>query len=331
MEVIFLEIVDEDGEVRQRVRIPRLPFGIGRNLENDLVLDDPFVCPRHLEIRQEEDGSIQVLDLKSLNGLHDEAAGVKVPTAIATPDRVLRAGHTRFRVRRASDPLPATLRDESSGLWSWDPFKGSWVRLFHVAAGLSVIAFNRYIAVWTRVSIEKSILPEVMEYLLGLLAYSTFWSILGLIIVRRWRFSHHMAIFSFALFLGGGVDLLSNFVIFNAPSTQDFLQTMNPTLFVLSLAAFWHLGYATRLGRGRRALAALAIYVMGAGLTYAKSRKSAHDFKSQPSIDEPLFPPGCLVAPRLGVEDLGPRMEKLRERVDRLAVEKKAEQGREKK
>lgn len=331
MEVIFLELVDEDGEVRNRIHVARLPFGIGRDLENDLILDDPFVCPRHLELRREEDGSIHVHDLKSVNGLVDDRDGVKGPTLVVRPDRVMRIGHTRFRIRRSSDPVAPTLRDESSGLWALDPFKGSLVRLFHVLAGVSVIAANRFLGVWTRVSVEKSILPELMEYFLGLLAYSAFWSLLGLIVVRRWRYSHHMAVFSCALFLGGLVDVLTNWVIFNLPATTGVLQSLNPPVFLICVAVFWHLGYASRLSRSRRALVALSIYVLAAGLTYAKARKSQHEFKPQPVIDEPLMPPVFLVAPRLSVDDLGPRMEKLRAEVDRQAMEKKAEQGREKK
>jgi hypothetical protein len=140
-----------------------------------------------------------------------------------------------------------------------------------------------------------------------------------------------MAIFSCSLFLAGIVDVLTNLVMFKLPATAPLLQSVNPPIFLVSLAVFWHLGYASRLTRSRRALVALGIYGLAAGLNYAKSQKSEHEFKSQPSIDEPLMPPGFLVAPRLGVDELAPRMQALRERVDRQAASKKSHQGREKK
>jgi pSer/pThr/pTyr-binding forkhead associated (FHA) protein len=55
-----------DGEVHT---IATATYRIGRLADNDLVLRDPSVSRHHAEIRRQRDGSFQVLDLDSMNGL----------------------------------------------------------------------------------------------------------------------------------------------------------------------------------------------------------------------------------------------------------------------
>lgn len=56
------------------------PWRIGRSSKNDLCIDDPSISRRHAEIRRDEDGYAQIVDLESLNGIYinNEKTGSRV-------------------------------------------------------------------------------------------------------------------------------------------------------------------------------------------------------------------------------------------------------------
>ena len=60
--VIFAEVLDRRGQVRQRVRVERFPLTIGRAYSNDLILDDRYGCPQHARV------SIREGDKRSYDG-----------------------------------------------------------------------------------------------------------------------------------------------------------------------------------------------------------------------------------------------------------------------
>ena len=66
---IILEVLDRRGRPLQRLRVETLPLTIGRDLGNDVQLDDPYVCPQHARIVRDPDGRLVVEDLSSVNGL----------------------------------------------------------------------------------------------------------------------------------------------------------------------------------------------------------------------------------------------------------------------
>ena len=62
----FAALTAADGEVHI---IATRNYRIGRLADNDLVLRDPSVSRHHAEIHRQRDGSFQVLDLESMNGV----------------------------------------------------------------------------------------------------------------------------------------------------------------------------------------------------------------------------------------------------------------------
>ena len=74
----YIEILDAKGNVSERVRVESFPIHIGRAYTNDIVVDDPYVCPMHLTIESEEGGRLIARDLDSVNGLHLRADNKRV-------------------------------------------------------------------------------------------------------------------------------------------------------------------------------------------------------------------------------------------------------------
>ena len=46
----YIEILDQKGEVTRVFPSTRFPVTIGRAYTNQVILDDPFVCPEHVTI-----------------------------------------------------------------------------------------------------------------------------------------------------------------------------------------------------------------------------------------------------------------------------------------
>jgi DNA-binding NtrC family response regulator len=87
---------------RRRVQIFRTEIPIGRDADCELRLDDPFVSPRHAELRiQEGTGGYSVHDLGSRNGTF--LNGVRVCSAPLPAQGTLRVGRSTISW---SEPLP---------------------------------------------------------------------------------------------------------------------------------------------------------------------------------------------------------------------------------
>jgi hypothetical protein len=86
-------IIAADGK---RIEISTEPVTIGRNPENDIVLNDPHVSKRHAEIRREADDATQftLVDLGSLNGTKLNGSGVKQPRQLQDGDTIAIGEHT---------------------------------------------------------------------------------------------------------------------------------------------------------------------------------------------------------------------------------------------
>ena len=102
----IVEILDARGHVRSRARIETFPASIGRAFDNDIILDDAYVSPRHLLLVEDDAGILWGEDAGSKNGTR--RAGRATPEArfaIASGGSVL-VGHTTLRIFDADHAVP---------------------------------------------------------------------------------------------------------------------------------------------------------------------------------------------------------------------------------
>lgn len=100
-----VEVLDRDGHARQVVPVSRWPVTIGRAIECDVVLDDPFVAAHHATL-EDTDGTIALHVGDTVNGARISHRQLKAAerAALSAGD-VVHIGATRLRVRRAIDPV----------------------------------------------------------------------------------------------------------------------------------------------------------------------------------------------------------------------------------
>lgn len=80
-------VVHEKGGRTQRFDFEADQFNVGREEDNDLVLDRANISKHHLRFRRFE-GRIEVLDLQSTNGTYVNGRRVQDPRGVRRPDRV---------------------------------------------------------------------------------------------------------------------------------------------------------------------------------------------------------------------------------------------------
>ena len=101
----IVEVLDRDGRARTAVPVRRWPITIGRAVDCDVVLDDPYVAARHATIG-EADGRLQIGVGETVNGVwirkRRAAAGERVELQ---PGDTIQIGGTRLRIRLAADAL----------------------------------------------------------------------------------------------------------------------------------------------------------------------------------------------------------------------------------
>src|SRR5213079_2538659 len=93
-EMTFVELFDRRGRLLARHRIERWPVTIGRAYSNDIIVDDPYVCPNHLRLVRNGDEGIVAEDLGSVNGVRSEPNGTPDARVALGTDGLLRIGNT---------------------------------------------------------------------------------------------------------------------------------------------------------------------------------------------------------------------------------------------
>src|SRR5215207_8677363 len=157
----YLEVLDPKGRVSQRFPVQSLPIRLGRAYTNDVIVDDPFVCPEHLMIGYDESGRLQARDVGTVNELREIAGGQPVPSLLLASGTEFQIGHTHFRYCETSHVV-APAEVDSAGIMRWvtSPAVG-------LASGfvlLGVILVNSFFGSYERLNIARSLSEALMNF-----------------------------------------------------------------------------------------------------------------------------------------------------------------------
>jgi hypothetical protein len=95
----FVEVLGRHGDVLARHPVYRWPAHAGRAYDAEIILDDPYLAPRHLRIEPAADGRFAVRDLQTVNGMSLPPSPRRVAEAVVGPDEIVRLGRTQVRIR----------------------------------------------------------------------------------------------------------------------------------------------------------------------------------------------------------------------------------------
>jgi len=262
---MIVEVVHpRTGEVRQRLRVDALPFAIGRSLENALILDDPHVDARHARLVEDEDGSLVIEDLGSVNKLatsmHRDAERIRLRSGAEVT-----VGRTLLRFRDEAEPLPPALplhrglaaAHASPGPQRWH--ERTPVRLALIAATLVLLGVHAWFDNYARAGATDA-LTLALGVLLVAVVWAGTWAIAARAALGQFRFVAHLFIAMAAATLAilfGDVIAWGQFLM----PDNGVLGTLSAVanLALLSALVAWHLANASALSRAGRWRAGLTV------------------------------------------------------------------------
>ena len=309
----LLEAFDRHGALLARAPITRWPVTVGRGLDCDLVLDDPFVAPAHLRIDRcaEAPHRVQVQVLETRNGarlqrkLHTRGEQFDWPDGAA-----IDLGQTHIALRLADAPIA-----EEQALPRF-PWRTVATTTLLVALVLAASLATAWLEARDASQYFKS-LPGVLLSLLAMLGvWSGAWAAANKVFGGQLRFWRHVRIACAAALAVDVVHLLAHFMAF-ALSLESLARFAN-VLLVLVLAAAVYAHLATVLPRRRVGLAWTVAALVALGMPSWLGAQWLNNMRLTNRLYmSSLFPPGLRVAPAVPVEQFLGDTESLRGKLDR--------------
>ncbi|MGQ0715271.1 MAG: FHA domain-containing protein [Gemmatimonadaceae bacterium] len=316
---VIVEILDPRGGVRSRARLERFPAGIGRSFTNDVILDDPYACPEHLQLVREEDGTLVVVDTGSMNGTTEVGHRQNLARVIVRPGLQLRVGRTQIRFRDPTQPVAATVPDK--GVNADTPRLGRPI----IAIAVSIVTLALYtllgwLSTYERTTIEQQAFTG-LGVLLLIVLWAGIWSLASRVVIHRFNFLAHLTLASLAVIATSaltGLDGWTTVVLPNSGLNEVLFFGVMVPLSVGLIAG--HLGLASRMSRAARvkasALVLTGLGALAALATYAEREEFTTSLE-YPSAIRPV-PPSLVHT--VSLDDFLAQATDLRAEVDTLAA-----------
>lgn len=284
-----LELLDRAGHVQHRVRVHALPFRIGRALDNDLVLDDPYACPYHAEVRT-DDAGVALFDLSSVNGSFHAQQPARAQR-IALGERTdLRLGHTMLRFRPAREQLPATAVDPiaSSRLFALDRALWAFAALLLVLLAIAaehVLGHAKPIKIG---AVAGAVLPAGLVFALWALA----WALVNRMVAHRFHYFGHLSVVAIGALTSSLAETVLGYGGYAIGiGAIEPIQILANTA-VLGLIVYGHLRLISR-GSGRKLLIPAALVAAGFLALTVLPDIGKDQFTREPSLKVALKPPAA--------------------------------------
>lgn len=309
----LIEAFDRHGALLARAPITHWPVTVGRAMDCDLVLDDPFVAPKHLRITRTADGhrKVQVQVLETRNGVRLQRRHHGQGACFDWQDGApMDLGRTHIALRLADTPIADELPLPQFP-WRTVATTALLVALVLVAALASSWLEARDMAQYL-----KSLPLVLLTTLVVMAAWSGLWAVANKLFGGQLRFWRHVGIACAAYLVADAVQLLSHLTAF--AFSLEALSRFAPVLTVLVLAGALYAHLATILPRRRAGLAWTVVAVVAVGVPSWLGAQWLNRMRlSNELYMSSLFPPSLRVAPAVPVPQFLHEAESLRGKLDR--------------
>ncbi len=315
---LFVERLDRHGSVVERVRLTGPGLRIGRAFDNDLILDDPHVCPHHAVLELDEERVVSLRDLGSRNGTRVDGRAVE-RTAIA-PGARLRLGRTVLRLADSREALAETV--------PLAPVSGPLRWLGHPVGGVLLAALLWFLGVgeaWRETYAEYEAVElwtEPALLLLVVAAWAGAWALVTRLLTGRSRFLAHWAIAAVtAVARYAEAELFGQARFVFAPIEPMMMaeSIAGATIMAVNLAA--HLTVAEALRPSRRVLAGACLAALLIAFDWANQVADEDLWVTTLPYWSRLEPLPTAWLPRQTPEAFFAEAAELRDALDELAAE----------
>ncbi|MFT4939377.1 MAG: hypothetical protein ACI88A_002417 [Paraglaciecola sp.] len=288
MAIVF-ELLSRKNKTIQHYKFVGPTITIGRDYANDLRLDDPYVCPKHIQISQQEDScDLQFEDCDSINGVsvNDKPAH----SGTLSANDVIKIGRTRLRIVDTSKPVVSTLR--LSALEE----KVNWMSSTTLAISLTLAYLMFAMAVHYIGSVEEFKMSTVLPTEIGQMAVFCIWPLMFALLAKVFGKESHIVnqfnLLWIVLFVLHGLNLLEYVLLFNINDTAvlDWIEFLIFAGIIFGLIWFsLFIAFHQRTQRRNiiASLMSMAILLPLASVSFF----AEEEFNPRPEYDAPLLPP----------------------------------------
>lgn len=329
MALVLEELDARRGEVVvRRIVVESRAVTIGRALDNDIVLEDPYVDGHHAQLIVEPDGVLVLTDLGSRNGLELVGSG-RVPRIALVPGLTLRVGRTRFRVRDFNAPVPEALPLPVETL------TGRWIERPAWAAALALGTVGVAAAeTWTDATSRDAgteTLATIVMVVIALAIWAGSWAALGRVLTRRAAFLVHVAIISAVTLVWSAVESMARWGEFLYPAQWTLWTTLEgfAILGIVLLGTVAHLAYATLLRPRTRWVSVGAVTLGISAIVLAFDAVKDEGFSDVPEYTATIRHLSPAFIPATTTEEFAAAVTAMREAADAAARETAGDAARE--
>jgi len=300
---IIIEILDRFGKVKNRQKVNQFPLKIGRSYKNDIILDDNYVSPEHVELMLDGDGHILATDLHSDNGMFTLHPLIRHDILTLKDDQRIRIGHTDIRIRQENFEVKETFFDHGRpSEWHLLMTNALFLPLIW-ALTAGILLGNQYFATTHEVHFNL-LLGAVLPVFIVITIWTFIWSIVSKIITHKFYFAYH-GIFV-GLLLSGFyfIELAFEYLEFIFPigGLADLLVIFSDLAFTF-LLFYGHLRQSTHFTKRKTRISSAITTGLIVGVAYLISYVNEPHYQSQPVYSSIMKPPAFVMKKAVSIDE----------------------------
>lgn len=306
----LIELLGRDGQVLRSLDVWQWPVSIGRALDNELVVDDAYLAPRHARLAPDADGTLLLQALPSVNGLRMNGRPVDAPQPLPAAGALLLLGGTRLRLRLPGESLAAEVPLPRHAAPRPTPLAA--------ALGLLVLALGGHWLDLDPGADYAAWLPLLLGLPLGVVGWCGAWALMSKLFQHRFDFMGHLRLALPWLLALGLAEAL--WPLATAALNLPALWMLGPTLTAVlgALLVHAHLAHLLPLHWRAVAVSVVALSAAGLALSVATAWRSHDRLVAQPYMST-LPPPALRLAGTVPtaelVQEIAPLADALARRV----------------
>lgn len=290
-----------DDEDAQHLVFTKFPVSIGRGFDNDVILNDAYVSPNHLQIEHEGDAFI-VSDYSSHNGFTVNGAAIRGRRVPVESGDALGIGQMEVRLYKPDHPVPAAaplIKDNPVFKWISRPIN-VWA-CFLLAVAMTV--GWAWLEIWSTDEEGLTMAGAAAGSIGVIIVWAAIWAVGGRLTHHKANFKSHVSLICLYLIAGTiswYVEVYTDFLTNENWFAQSVTYSLN--FILLGFLLYGSFALATKMARKRRVLSASFFsFAVMAGV-FLFTIVSAKNFNQQPIYPDTLEPYLSQLAPTQTME-----------------------------
>jgi hypothetical protein len=291
---------------------------VGRDFNNDLRLDDPYICPSHMLVAIDpESGKLMVNDCQSTNGIKVNNKFVR--QAILNSQDVIKIGRTRLRIIDTKVPLAEAIPlSELEEDLSW--LNQGFLAIFLSLVCVGFLLLSKYLGSVQEFNVIKA-LPSELGQLAVFCVWPLSFAILAKVVKKESHIISQFNLMWIVVLFVNGLILLQKIAIFNIHPGAWFAW-LELIIFATVVAIFiWlSLFVALHQANNRRNIIAISMTLVILAPIYTLGFLNSDQFSPRPNYNPILLPPTYNITSASQTDKFIEQADSLFTQVDKLKI-----------